>query len=122
MAERAGVEEATETEERSEAATWISHFGYGAATGALYGALAPALPVGPLAGGVLWGLLVWSGSYLGWLPAAGIRASSTRQPPRREALMIAAHVVFGAATGLLFGALQGRREEDQADAMIAAGI
>jgi hypothetical protein len=108
VARRAGVEEATDSEPAREASTWVSHFGYGAASGAVYGALAGAIPLGPVAGGILWGLVVWSGSYLGWLPAAGIRASATKQPPRREALMIAAHVVFGASTGLAYRALQQR--------------
>jgi putative membrane protein len=110
-AERLGAEELTDEEPEREAVTWVSHLGYGAATGAMYGALAERVPVPALASGVLWGLIVWSGSYLGWLPAAGIRASATRQPPRREALMIAAHVVFGAFLGLTYGALRGTGNE-----------
>ena len=105
-AERAGAEELTDEESEREAVTWTSHLGYGAAAGAMYGAFADRVPVPPVASGVLWGLIVWSGSYLGWLPAAGIRESATRQPPRREALMIAAHVVFGAFLGLTYGALR----------------
>lgn len=100
-ASRVGADEAVDTEEKRESATWISHFGYGAATGAIYGTIANRFPGPPIARGVLWGLTVWAGSYLGWLPLTGIRRSSTRQPPRREALMIAAHVVFGGATGLV---------------------
>lgn len=120
VAHRAGAEEAVDSEPDREMSTWVSHFGYGAASGAAYGALAGALPLGPLAGGILWGLVVWSGSYLGWLPAARIRASAAKQPPRREALMIAAHVVFGAATGLAYHALQRRRARPPDD-MIGAG-
>ncbi|HSK11343.1 MAG TPA: DUF6789 family protein [Vicinamibacterales bacterium] len=106
VANGVGAHEVTDGEEEREAATWVSHFGYGAATGAIYGTIADSTPLSPLAGGVLWGLVVWSGSYLGWLPLAGLRAPATRQPPRREALMIAAHVVFGAATGLIYEALR----------------
>jgi uncharacterized membrane protein YagU involved in acid resistance len=77
------------------AATMVSHFGYGAAAGSLYAALLE--PRGAaLAKGLLFGLLVWTGSYLGWLPAAGILRPATEQPARRNILMIAAHLVWGA--------------------------
>jgi hypothetical protein len=99
MAEKAGVNEHLDEEER-EAATWASHFAYGAACGALYGALSgERIDRHPLLAGVGFGVAVWAGSYLGWLPAAGIIAPATEHPPRRNALMIAAHVVWGATTG-----------------------
>jgi hypothetical protein len=44
---------------------------------------------------------VWAGSYLGWLPAAGILSPATEHPARRNALMIASHVVWGAAAGVI---------------------
>jgi hypothetical protein len=107
VAERAGVREELDEGER-QAATWASHFGYGAACGAVYGALAAntRLPVrAAAAAGVGFGLAVWAGSYLGWLPAAGILRPATEHPPRRNALMIAAHAVWGATTGLVVAAL-----------------
>jgi uncharacterized membrane protein YagU involved in acid resistance len=104
VAARAGVREELDDDERV-AATWVNHFGYGAACGALYGALAANRRVPPLAAGVGFGLAVWAGSYLGWLPAAGILRPATEHPPRRTALMIAAHVVWGATTGLVVHAL-----------------
>jgi hypothetical protein len=104
MAERAGVREHLDEDER-EAATWAGHFGYGAACGALYGALAANARVPPLAAGVGFGLAVWAGSYLGWLPAAGLIPPATEHPPRRTALMIAAHAVWGATTGLVVAGL-----------------
>ena len=88
-----------------EATTWASHFGYGLTCGALYGALAPHLPGPPAAKGVAFGLAVWTGSYLGWLPAAGVRRPATEAPASENALMIAAHVVWGAATGVLADAM-----------------
>ena len=102
MAEKAGVNEHLDEEERA-AATWVSHFAYGTACGALYGALSEGLDtldVPPALAGVGFGLAVWAGSYLGWLPAAGIISPATEHPPRRNALMIAAHVVWGATAGL----------------------
>lgn len=107
MAEKAGVNEHLDDEERA-AATWVSHFAYGTACGALYGALSESLEgVGapPALAGVGFGLAVWAGSYLGWLPAAGIISPATEHPPRRTALMIAAHVVWGATAGAMLDKL-----------------
>jgi hypothetical protein len=35
---------------------------------------------------------------MGWIPAVGTLEPATEHPPRRNALMIAAHLVWGAAT------------------------
>jgi hypothetical protein len=59
--------------------------------------------------GVGFGLAVWAVSYLGWLPAAGILSPATEHPARRNALMIGAHVVWGATTGLAVGRLSDGR-------------
>jgi len=78
------------------AAALVAHFGYGAATGALYPRL---LPRGwpPVLTGPGYGVAVWSASYLGWIPALRILTPATRHPARRNALMLAAHLVWGAA-------------------------
>jgi hypothetical protein len=64
--------------------------------------------------GAGFGVAVWAGSYLGWLPAAGILSPATEHPPRRNALMIASHVVWGATAGVVFDKLAGedRRAEE----------
>ena len=78
------------------ALTMANHFGYGAATGALYGTLANAWrPLATPAGGIAYGLGIWAGSYLGWLPAVGVHKPATKDRPERNGLMIAAHVVWG---------------------------
>ena len=102
LAEKAGVDRHLDEEDR-ESATWVSHFAYGAACGALYGALSEGLEnsgAPPALAGAGFGVAVWAGSYLGWLPAAGIISPATEHPPRRNALMIAAHVVWGAGVGV----------------------
>src|SRR5688500_16069391 len=100
VAEKAGVVEHMDEGQR-QAATWASHFAYGAACGALYGALSgEGADERPVLAGAGFGLAVWAGSYLGWLPAAGILAPATKHPARRNALMIAAHLVWGATAGL----------------------
>ena len=107
VAEKAGVNEQLDEDER-RAATWVSHFAYGTACGALYGALSgERVDSRPLLAGAGFGLAVWAGSYLGWLPAAGIISPATEHPPRRNALMIAAHVVWGATTGAALAGLAG---------------
>lgn len=80
-------------------ATLAAHLAYGAAAGAVYAAM-------PKSGrraldGAAFGLLVWAGSYLGWLPVAGLMPPATSVPARRNALMLAAHLVWGVTLGLL---------------------
>lgn len=96
LARRAGVDDSLSEDERV-AATHLLHYGYGAAAGALYPLLAPRGD--PLVHGAAYGVAVWAASYLGWIPALRILRPATRHPARRNALMIAAHLVWGAATG-----------------------
>ncbi|HYP52071.1 MAG TPA: DUF1440 domain-containing protein [Pyrinomonadaceae bacterium] len=107
VAEAAGVVEEEEQLRESEkrAMTLAAHFAYGAGAGALYGPLARQVPLPPVVSGAAYGLAVWAGSYLGWLPAAGLLAPATEHPARRTALMIAAHLVWGASAGALVGLL-----------------
>jgi hypothetical protein len=84
-----------------KALTTLSHFGYGTACGAAYAALGSLLPMPPILRGICFGIGVWASSYLGWLPALGILGPATRHPSRRTALMIVAHVVWGATTAIL---------------------
>jgi hypothetical protein len=100
MTELVGVDDKLD-EPEMKGLTMLSHFAYGAACGAIYGPLSKRLPGAGVLGGVAFGLAVWTGSYLGWLPAVGILAPATEHPGRRNALMIAAHVVWGAAAGVL---------------------
>jgi uncharacterized membrane protein YagU involved in acid resistance len=100
------------TDAQKEAATAVGHFGYGAATGAVYGVLAPLLPFGPVLNGVAFGLGVWAGSYLGWLPAAGLHPPAHHESAGRNATMIAAHVVWGAVLGILTDQMVGGRDGD----------
>jgi len=82
------------------AATVAGHFAYGTTAGALYAPFAGATPR-PVATGIAFGLALWGAGYLGWVPAFGLMPPATDQPAARNALMIAAHVVWGATTGLI---------------------
>jgi uncharacterized membrane protein YagU involved in acid resistance len=93
-------------EPQRKAATYASHFGYGTMVGSLYGLLCRQGVSANVSTGMLYGLLVWAGSYLHLLPALGIMAPATRHPPRRTALMIVAHLIWGGALGLLVQLIQ----------------
>ena len=88
--------------------TLAAHFGYGMLCGGLYGLVAPRQPAAAVGCGMLFGLGVWAGSYLGWLPAAGLRQTPAHDPSARTAIMIASHLTWGSAAGLALAAL--RRE------------
>jgi uncharacterized membrane protein YagU involved in acid resistance len=80
----------------------LAHFLYGAASGALVAAVRPAATTRE---GAMAGVAIWTGSYFGWIPAAGILKPASRHPRRRNALMIGAHLVWGSATALVLGEL-----------------
>ena len=88
----------------------VAHFGFGTAAGAAYGAVAPGVPLDPVLKGMAYGLAVWAGSYLGGLPALGVMRPATREPAGKNAVMIAAHLAWGAALGVVADRLsRGRR-------------
>jgi uncharacterized membrane protein YagU involved in acid resistance len=100
LARKTGLAERMSAEEKS-AVTFAAHFAYGGAAGAVYGALSGSVPVAAVWKGVGCGLLLWIGSYLGLLPATGILHIATDHPARRNLLMIGAHIVWGAALGIV---------------------
>jgi uncharacterized membrane protein YagU involved in acid resistance len=100
LADRAGISNQIDQDEHI-VLTLLAHFGYGAAAGALYAPLARGFHPPATLGGVAFGLAVWSTSYLGLLPVLGLLRPATEHPPRRNALMIGAHVIWGLALGLL---------------------
>jgi uncharacterized membrane protein YagU involved in acid resistance len=103
LADAIGVRHELNERERLSV-TLLNHFGYGTAAGAVYGLLARRVLSGAL-GGAVYGLGVWAGSYLGLLPATGLYPPATEESARRNALMIAAHVVWGATLGTVTEAL-----------------
>ena len=112
LARRFGMQSHMDVSQRG-ALTLLTHFGFGAAAGAIYSPLGHRLHslAAPLRG-ILFGLTVWLVSYMGWLPAVGLFGPATRDAPRRTALMIAAHVVWGAALGIVFDRTSGKPSDD----------
>ena len=72
--------------------TIIAHFLYGGAAGAIFAATwrRPRLRRG-----ALYGVIVWTASYLGWIPSIGLLKPATRHPVPRNALMVGVHLVWG---------------------------
>jgi uncharacterized membrane protein YagU involved in acid resistance len=83
--------------------TLAGHFAYGAATGAAYGL---ARRNGGVVEGALYGVFVWAASYLAEMPALGILEPAHRHPPKRNLLMIAAHLVWGGTLALAIRELE----------------
>jgi uncharacterized membrane protein YagU involved in acid resistance len=95
---------------RGEAAKDVSavaHFAYGAVTGAMLAAMNPDPKKKT---GAAAGFAVWVASYMGWLPAFGTLEPATKHPARRNALMIVAHLVWGASTAAAIRELRLARE------------
>ena len=113
LARETGVEGELSPAARSSV-TLLSHFGYGAAAGAIYGGTSDHFAAPPVARGTVFGLILWIASYLGWLPAAGVLSSATEHPGRRNALMITAHVVWGVVLGAFVAVMRQEAEQDTA--------
>jgi hypothetical protein len=88
------------------ALTLAAHFSYGTAMGTVVGPLARRLPLPAVASGAATGVALWAWGYLVALPAVGLLRPATSWPARRNALMIAAHVVWGVGLRLAMGALE----------------
>ena len=99
-------------ETTAEDLSLAAHFAFGAATGALIGAPEGKVSLGR---GLAGGLAIWAASYFGWVPAADILEPAHRHPVRRNALMIAAHLVWGATTALTARELAESRKTMLAD-------
>ena len=101
-----GLEDAVD-ETTLNISTGAAHFGFGAGAGALFAVLLRrlSLPVPAALLGVVYGTLVWTVSYFGWVPALGIMRMPTEDRPGRPQSMLAAHWVYGGALGAIVGAV-----------------
>jgi len=99
-------------DEAAKDITTLTHFLYGAAMGAMIAAVNPDPKKRT---GAAAGAAVWLASYMGWIPAVGTLEPATEHPARRNALMIAAHLVWGSATAAAIQELRLARETILAD-------
>ena len=100
LAERAHVKQHM-SKAQILAATTASHFGYGATMGILYSVLGRRLPLTSSLRGTLFGFVIWVASYQALLPLLGFSESSQGETAQRNMMMIAAHFIWGASTGVL---------------------
>ena len=80
------------------AVTAIAHLAFGAAAGALYGAASrrPSMLTG-----IAYGLGVWAVAYGVGLPSLGLHPAAQRDTKDRNEVLVASHVVWGAALGMM---------------------
>lgn len=90
------------------AATTVAHFGYGSVLGVVFSMICGDARRPGIGRSVGYGFVVWLLNYVVGLPAAGSSAAATREPRRRSWMMIAAHLVWGAALGVAYHALERR--------------
>ncbi|HMJ51409.1 MAG TPA: FAD-dependent oxidoreductase [Polyangiaceae bacterium] len=87
--------------EAENAATLLAHWGFGIASGALFGLLHGGRRGTARSSllGASYGAAVWAVNYSGWIPALGIMRAPHRDRPLRPTSMVLAHLVFGSVLG-----------------------
>jgi uncharacterized membrane protein YagU involved in acid resistance len=88
-------------EQDKEVAGVAFHYAMGATSGAMYGALAEAVPAVKVGVGVPFGAAVWLIADEGVVPALGLSKSPTEYPLSIHAYAFASHLVFGLTTELV---------------------
>ena len=71
------------------------HWGFGAAAGAFYGALAEFYPAATSKEGANFGLVLMALTHQGVLPAMGLSAPTEQQSEREQTSEAATHLIFG---------------------------
>ena len=90
------------SEDRRKDLVLALHFGYGVLTSMAYAALARRFKFkSPVLQGAGYGLTIWGASYIGLAPLFGLRATAMNMTAKRNGLMIAAHVVWGACLAII---------------------
>ncbi len=76
--------------------TGLTHWAFGMVGGACFGVASKSSNQLPAqAGGLVFGLLVWAVSYMGWVPALGILPMPWNQRPKHGLMPFFAHVIYG---------------------------
>jgi putative membrane protein len=81
-------------------------WGFGAAAGAAYGALAEYYPAATAKEGASFGVVLETLTHEGALPVLGLAAEPEQQTTRERASEITSHVVYGMATELVRGLIR----------------
>jgi uncharacterized membrane protein YagU involved in acid resistance len=89
------------TKSEKDVAGVVFHYAMGATSGALYGAMAEALPQVTAVAGLPFGAAVWVIADEGIVPAVGLSKSPTEYPLSIHAYAFTSHLVFGLTTELV---------------------
>ncbi len=89
------------TENEKDDAGVVFHYAMGATSGALYGAVAEALPLVTTGAGLPFGAAVWVIADEGIVPAVGLSKSPAEYPLSIHAYAFTSHLVFGLTTELV---------------------
>ena len=89
------------TKSEKEKAGAIAHYAMGATSGALYGAMAEAVPTATAGVGIPFGAAVWLIADEGIVPAAGLSRSPNEYPDSIHAYAFASHLVYGLTTEIV---------------------
>lgn len=79
----------------------VSHYVFGAVTGAIYGGAAEVLPEVAIGAGLPFGAAVWLVADEIVVPALGLSKSAAAYPVSKHAYALASHLVYGATTNIL---------------------
>ncbi|MDQ3694287.1 MAG: DUF1440 domain-containing protein [Chloroflexota bacterium] len=102
-----GLEEVTDDPEFGP--IWLGlHVVFGACSGIGFELVRSFLPRPPVAGGAVYGLIVWAVNYVGLMPVLGLFPSPRQAGRRRTIVMIVAHIVYGMVMGVVFSAARKR--------------
>ena len=100
----------------------LFHYGFGAAAGAVYGALAAAAPKVTMGGGAPYGAAVFvTAGELG-IPAAGLSRHPADYPPSRHLSALATHLVYGVTLETVRRLLMRRTRARDAYDITALGV
>ena len=83
---------------QKKASAQAIHWGFGAATGATYGALAEYLPTVTSKDGANFGMTLMTLTHQGALPMLGLAARPGEQTAREKASEMTSHIVYGVVT------------------------
>jgi hypothetical protein len=97
--ETTGAEPDLDRGDRS-ALTAVAHLAFGALAGAIYGA-STGRRGGSVLTGITYGLGVWATAYGVGLPSLGLHPAAQHDTKDRNEVLIASHVVWGAALGMM---------------------
>jgi len=96
-----GISDRELTKREKDAAGTALHYAMGVTSGALYGALAEAMPGATIGAGLPLGAAVWVIADEGIVPAVGLSKSHKEYPLSIHAYAISSHLVFGLTTELV---------------------